>query len=385
MQLVAVPALLFDLTHKASWLGLSTFVGMVPAVALTPWAGVLSDRVNRRMILIATQSVAMVATFVLWGLFATDHISPLSILVVGFVNGIATGFQTPTWQAFVPSLVPEDDMLEAVRLNSTQFTVARAVGPAAAGVVVATFGVGAAIALNAATYLLVIGVLVVVRPNAQVLDVRHSSARAFADGARHVWHHPGVRLAVLLALFTALTGQSLQYVAAAVANRGFGRESTDSAGLLTALGIGALLASLAAGPLARRYSRYRMMLCALAMYVVAPLIAAGGRTFSVALIGYFVGGLAHFTFAVQVNTLIQLETPDHLRGRAISFYLLAILTGIAVGPLVLGALIDAVGVRAMLLADAALVATVSSWVVMTGRLRAFDPTPTREAAPPISA
>ena len=128
-----------------------------------------------------------------------------------------------------------------------------------------------------------------------------------------------------------------------------------------------------------------MMLCALAMYVAAPLIAAGGRTFSVALIGYFVGGLAHFTFAVQVNTLIQLETPDHLRGRAISFYLLAILTGIAVGPLVLGALIDAMGVRAMLLADAAVVATVSSWVVVTGRLRAFDPTLTREAAPPVSA
>lgn len=385
MQLVAVPALLFDLTHKASWLGIATLTGMVPAVVLTPWAGVLSDRLNRRQILIATQSVAMVATFVLWGLFSSDRISPLAIVLVGFVVGIATGFQTPTWQAFVPSLVPEDDMLEAIRLNSTQFTVARAIGPAAAGAVVATFGIGAAILVNASTYLLVIGVLVVVRPNQQVLAARHSSLRAFAEGARHVWHHPGVRLAVMLALFTALTGQPLQYVAAAIASDGFGRDSTDSAVLLTSLGLGALLASLFAGRLARRRSRYWMVVCALAMYVAAPLIVASGRAFAVAVIGYFVGGLAHFTFAVQANSLIQLETPDHLRGRAISFYLLAILTGIAVGPLVMGALIDAVGVRATLSADAVLVAIVSGWVIVSGRLRVFDPEHAARPVPTISA
>ena len=385
MQLVAVPALLFDLTHKASWLGLATLAAMVPAVVLTPWAGVLSDRLDRRQILIATQSVAMVATFVLWGLFTADRISPLSIVLVAFVSGIATGFQTPTWQAFVPSLVPADDMLEAIRLNSTQFTVARAVGPAAAGAVVATFGIGAAILVNATTYLLVIGVLVVVRPNQQVLAARHGSLRAFAEGARHVWHHPGVRLAVMLALFTALTGQPLQYVAAAIASDGFGRDSTDSAALMTALGVGALLASLFAGQLARRRSRYWMVVCALAMYVAAPLIVASGRVFAVAVVGYFVGGMAHFTFAVQVNSLIQLETPDHLRGRAISFYLLAILTGIAFGPLVMGALIDAMGVRATLGADAAIVAIVSAWVIASGRLRAFDPERARSPVPTISA
>ena len=129
-----------------------------------------------------------------------------------------------------------------------------------------------------------------------------------------MWHHPGVRLAVMLALFTALTGQSMQYVAAAIASDGFGRDSTDSAVLMTALGLGALLASLFAGRLARRRSRYWMVVCALAMYVAAPLIVASGEVFAVAVVGYFVSGLAHFTFAVQVNSLIQLETPDQLAG-----------------------------------------------------------------------
>lgn len=373
MQLVAVPALLFDLTHQASWLGLSTLAGMVPAVLLTPWAGVLSDRADRRRILIGTQSVAMAATSLLWVLFATNHLTPLTIVAVGFVNGIATGFQTPTWQAFVPSLVPNEDMLEAVRLNSTQFTVARVLGPAFAGIVVATFGVGAAIGLNAVTYLLVIGVLIVIRPNQQLLDAAPGSLRAFLDGARHVWHHRGVRLAVSLALFTALTGQSLQYVASAIASDGFGRKSTESASLLTSLGVGALLASLVAGRLARHWSRSWMVVSALVMYVAAPLIVISTHSFRIAMVGFFVGGLAHFTFAVQVNSLIQIETPDQLRGRALSFYLLAILSGIAVGPLIIGTSIDTIGVRATLGADAVLIAFVAAWVIAGGRLRLFDP------------
>ena len=372
MQLVAVPALLFDLTHKASWLGISTLAGMAPAVLLTPWAGVLSDRVNRRLILISTQSVAMVATFGLWALYESGHIGPASIVAIGFINGIATGFQTSTWQVFVPSLVPASEMLEAVRLNSTQFTVARVVGPATAGIVVANFGVGAAIFINAATYLLVIGVLLVVRPNPQVMSANRNSLSAFSEGARYVWHHAAIRLAVLLTLFTAFTGQSLQYVAAAIAETAFGRKSTESAGLLTALGIGAFLASLIARPMTHRFARSRMMLVALALFIAAPVIIAVSRSYAIGVAGYFVGGLAHLTFAVQVNSLIQVEAPDQLRGRTMSYYLLGILGGIAIGPLVMGAAIDAFGVRPTLFADAALVALVGLALMASGTLRVMD-------------
>lgn len=372
MQLVAVPALLYDLTGKAQWLGISTIAGMLPAVLLTPWAGVLSDRISRRLILVVTQSVAMVATFTLWGLYAAGHIGPVTIVFIGFVNGIATGFQTSTWQAFVPSLVPPEDMLDAVRLNSTQFTVARVVGPATAGIVVAAFGVGAAIFLNASTFLLVIGVLVVVRPNPQILAERTNSFHAFVEGARYVRRHPAVRLAVLITFFTAITGQSLQYVAAAVAGNGFGRKTTDSAALLTSLGIGAFLASLIAGPAAIRFSREVMMVFALTLYAVAPVVVAATRAFPVAVAGYFIAGIAHLTIAVQVNSLIQIDTPDQLRGRVMSFYLLGILGGIAVGPLALGSLMDAIGVHAALVADAGLIVVVGASLVASGRLSVFS-------------
>ena len=373
MQLVAVPALLYDLTGQAKWLGLSSLATLVPAVLLTPYAGVLADRLQRRVILMITQTVQMGATFTLWGLYTTGHISATAIICTGFVGGVATGFQTAAWQAFIPSLVPREAMMDAVRLNSTQFTIARAVGPAAAGSVVLQLGTGAAIFINAATFALVIGVLVVIRPQPTARVTTAERARdAMRAGASYVWGHPALRLATLLSFFTAITGQSLQYIAAAVASRHFGEASQDNAWLLTSLGVGAFIASLVGFRLARRFTRRRMMLFALAMYVLAPLIIIATRVFWVGMLGYFVGGLAHLTFAVQVNTLIQSETPDHLRGRTMSFYLLGILAGIPIGSLTMGSLIDAVGVRTTLLADAVLILAVTLWLHATDRLRVFN-------------
>ena len=374
MQLVAVPALLYDLTGQAKWLGISSLASLVPAVLLTPYAGVLADRLQRRVILIVTQSVQMSATFTLWGLYTTGHISTTAILCTGLVGGVATGFQTAAWQAFIPSLVPREAMMDAVRLNSTQFTIARAVGPAAAGSVVLQLGTGAAIFINAATFALVIGVLIVIRPVPTTVVSSGERARdAMRVGASYVWHHPAVRLATLLSFFTAITGQSLQYIAAAVSSRHFGRPSQDNAWLLTSLGVGAFLASLVGYRLARRYSRRLMMQLALGMYILAPLLIVATHRFWIGMLGYFVGGLAHLTFAVQVNTLIQSETPDHLRGRTMSFYLLGILAGIPIGSLAMGSLIDSVGVRTTLLVDAALILAVAACLQATDRLRVFNP------------
>ncbi len=188
MQLVAVPALLFDLTNSGAWLGFATFSSLIPAVLLTPYAGVLTDRVSRQAIVLVTQTAQMVIAFGLWGLYTTGHITPWWIIGLGILNGCATGFQTSAWQTFVPLLVPEDEMLHAVKLNSVQFTMARAIGPAAAGWVVAAWGVGTAIFVNAATYLLVIIALLVVHARPAMSSSRSEKVWAqLKQGARYVW------------------------------------------------------------------------------------------------------------------------------------------------------------------------------------------------------
>lgn len=373
MQLVAVPALLYDLTNSSTWLGVSSMASLIPAVFLTPHAGVLADRVSRRSILLVTQTVQMTMAFLLWTLYLTGDIRPGLIVTLGLLGGIATGFQTAAWQSFVPLLVPADELLDAVKLNSVQFTLARAVGPGLAGLVVSTLGTGAAILINASTYLLVIGALFVSNPR-QSID--HTADRkvgaVLRDGIRYVWRNFPLRLAVILAFLTSMFGQSLQYVAPAISDRVFGRPSTDNAGLLVALGVGALVSSFFSVALGDRLRRSTRVLVALLLFCVSATIVASTSNYYVGLLAYFIGGLAHLQSAVALNTLIQGTVPDRMRGRTMSFYVLGILAGIPLGAIFLGRLGDLVSMRTAVAIDAVIFFTITVLLVSRGWLRRLD-------------
>ena len=357
MQMVAVPALLFDMTGSSTWLGLASMASLLPAVFLTPYAGVLADRMSRRSILLITQTVQMLCAFGLWTFYLTDSIRPGLIVGIGFIGGIATGFQTAAWQSFVPLLVPADELLDAVKLNSVQFTLARAIGPGLAGAVVSTLGTGAAILINAITYLLVIGALFISNPRQSIIPA--SSGRVsevLRDGRRFVWHNRPLRLAVFLAFVTSLCGQALQHVAPAIANRIYDRPSTDNAGLLVALGLGALASSVISVAVGDRLRRSTRVIVALVLFAASTALIPITSSYTVGLIAYFIGGLAHLQSAVALNTLIQGTVPDHLRGRTMSFYVLGILAGIPLGAFTLGRLGDIFTMRVAVYADAAVFA-----------------------------
>jgi MFS family permease len=353
MQLVAVPALLYDMTGSSTWLGVSSMAGLLPAVLLTPYAGVLADRMSRRKILLYTQSLQMLCAFTLWTLYLTGSLSPMLIVTIGLVGGVATGFQTSAWQSYVPLLVPPEELLDAVKLNSVQFTLARAIGPGLAGIVISTLGTGAAIFINAVTYLLVISALFIARPK-QVIAL--ASAGKVRDvikvGGAFVWRNRPLRIAVFLAFLTSLCGQSLQHIAPAIADRIFDRPSTDNAGLLVALGLGALTSSFVSVAIGDRIQRSTRLLVALVLYSISTMLIPITSLYWVGLVAYFIGGLASLQSAVALNTLIQGTVPDHLRGRALSFYVLGILAGIPLGAFTLGRLADVFTMRIALFGDA---------------------------------
>ena len=353
MQLVAVPALLYDMTKSATWVGFSTLVSTIPSVFITTWAGVIADRVSRKRMLITTQSVQMLASFSLFALYAADMLSPWWIITIGFMNGVATGFGAPTWQAFVPSLVPEEDTLDAVRLNSVQFTLARFIGPALAGVVIAALGPGAAIFGNASTFILVIAVLLIVptRPSSTA-SREFTVMTALKNGARYMWNQTPMRLAVVMAFFSSCFGQAVQFISAAVSARVFDRPSTDNAGLMMALGLGSVLSSIVSARYGKRTKRSTSVRQALVFYVVSLILIASTGNYFIGMLGFFLGGMAHLSMAVALNTLIQGTVPDRVRGRAVSFYLLGVLSGIPLGSFLLGAVGDLVSLRVGLFAYA---------------------------------
>jgi len=375
MQLVAVPALLYDLTGSSTWLGLASMAGLLPAVFLTPHAGVLADRMSRRHILITTQTVQMFCAFSLWLLYLTGDITPASIVTIGLIGGVATGFQTAAWQSFVPLLVPPEELLDAVKLNSVQFTLARALGPALAGVVVVNLGTGAAILINALTYTLVIGALLISRPRQMFAPSSHGRVGdVLREGGRFVWRNRPLRLAVFLAFVTSMCGQSLQHIAPAIANQIFLRPSTDNAGLLVALGVGALVSSVMSVAVGDQLKRSQRVLVALILFAVSTAMIPLSSNYTVGLIAYFIGGLAHLQSAVALNTLIQGAVPDHLRGRTMSFYVLGILAGIPLGAFVLGRLGDIFSMRTAITIDAIVFIVLIVLLITRGWLNELDTT-----------
>ena len=375
MQLVAVPALLFDLTDSSTWLGVSSVATLIPAVFLTPHAGVLADRFSRRTILFITQLVHMITAFTLWATYATGHITPTLIILLGLVAGVATGFQTAAWQSFVPLLVPADEMLDAVRLNSVQFTLARAIGPGVAGVVIATLGTGAAIFINASTYLLVIAALIVAKPIQSIAPRGDRRVgEILREGSRYVWSKKPLRIAVILAFVGSLCGQSLQYVTPAIANRIFDRPSTDNAGLLVALGVGAVTSSIFSVALGERVKRSTIVIGSLMLFTANAVLVAVSSWYWLGIVAYFIGGLAHLQLAVALNTLVQGAVPDHMRGRSMSFYLLGILGGIPIGAFVIGRLGDVVSMRFAVTVDAVALGALIVYMVARGWMRELNTT-----------
>lgn len=373
MQIVALPAILFDLTDSATWLGVSSVASMLPAVLLTPFAGVLADRMSRRKILIGTQTVQMIVAFTLTIWYATGTLNPWGIVGCGFVAGCATGIQTSAWQSFVPLLVPPHLLLEAVKLNSAQYTLARALGPAVAGVLVKASGPGLALLVDSFTFVLVIGALYASRPRMGARRRPEGSVWfVMREGAAFVWQHRPLRLVVQIGFIAAVCGQAMQFMAPAVAERLFHQESTDNAGLLVALGCGAIVSWLLFQWSSERVARSFRLGVTMVTYPASIALIACTELYVVGLVGYTLNGFAHVQLGMSLNTLVQGSVPDRVRGRTTSFYMLALVAGIPIGSFVIGRLADVIGMRTALLLDAAVFGTYGAYLIVTGQLRYTD-------------
>jgi MFS family permease len=364
MQQVAVFALVYELSgHRGTWLGIVSLASALPMIVLTPVAGVLADRLPRRLILTVTQIVQAAAAFALWFLYLSDSLTLWRIVGLVFLGGIAGGFQVSAWQAFVPTLVPRSQLVEAVRLNSLQFTVSRALGPSIGAVLVSFWGIGSAIFINAITYLLVIGAIFTTHAN-QVIPT--AAGRRFiselVEGARYVMGNSILRLTVLFGFLLSLSGQSITAIAAAVAFRLYGHEAKDNAWLITALGVGALMMSVYVLLVAARFRRTVLTKVGIVIYAIGLGLIPLTTNFGVGLVAYGVCGLAHVLVGTSLNTFVQASVPDEIRGRAMSIYLLGIMLGVPLGALLIGRVGDAVGFREVMVFNVVVFSVLTFWL-----------------------
>ena len=336
---------LTQLTHKnATAVGVVMALQFGPQVLLLPLTGFAADHFNLRKLLIATQA-AMGALALGLGIFTiTGFVMLWHVYVFAFLLGCVTAFDAPARQTFVSELVGEDRLSNAVALNSTSFNAARMIGPAIAGVLIASVGSGWVFLINAASFVAVLCSLSLLR----VAELHRKSGTArtrgrFAEGFRYVWKRPDLKAALFMLFLIGTFGLNfpifISTMSVTVFHGGAGQygilTSTMAVGSVT----GALLAASRAKP------HITLLLVSAAVFGFACALAAivpDFRLFGVALI---ITGISIQTFTTSTNGLVQLSTEPAVRGRVVAILIAIALGGTPIGAPIVGWVADTFGPR----------------------------------------
>jgi MFS family permease len=367
-QNLAAALLIFRQTHSEFLLGVLNFSQFIPILVLAPWAGGAADRWNRRALLLVSQSVAIVLSGGLGVLAHFDLASPAVVIGAAVALGVVSAFSAPAQQALIATLVDEPEVPTAVALNSMTFNLARVVGPATAAVTVEYLGIPAAFGLNAASYLLFVGALLLIGPQPQELaDRTVGHLRASLDLLRR---RPQLLVFLLIVAAVGFASDPVNTLAPAWAHA-FGRKDTAAGYIIGAFGAGAVTAGfVVAGRVGG--SRRRM-------FSTLLLLGGGMVTFAltpwlpVALPVLFVAGIGYLASNTHATSRLQLGVEPWERGRIMALWSVAFLGVRPFASIVDGAIASAFGVRVagVLLALPAL--ACAGWMVVRARTRGWGP------------
>jgi MFS family permease len=339
-QAVAASWLMKELTDSsATWIGLMVASNMLPLLFLALISGVVADTFDRAKVMLASQIAMGAGAAAMAVLTALDVITPGVLLTLGLVMGVGMAFNLPAWQSLVPDLVPRGMLASAVALNSAGFNVARAVGPAIGGLILATAGPALGFGLNAVSYL---GVIVVAGVLAQRLVTpereQTSMTAAISQSIRFARFTPAFRrLLALVALF-ALTSASLQSV---LPNRTteLGGSETMYGLLLGAMGLGALIAAFIRRWVSERLGA-RSVPATITIFGLAGIGVGTAPNALLAGAGMVVAGACWVLTLTTLNASSQMMAPEWIRGRAMSLYTLAFSGVYPIGAIMAGGLAD---------------------------------------------
>jgi MFS family permease len=356
MQDVGASWLMTELAPTPLMVALIQTAGALPVFLLSLAAGALADIVDRRRLLIFSQSWMLVAAAGL-GILTVFHLtSPLLLLNLTFLLGLGNALTGPAWNAIVPELVPRAEVGAAVSINSVGYNVARAVGPALGGLVVAAAGSGAVFLLNAASFL---GVIVVFyrwrrTPRKSVLPAERVVG-AMRAGWRYVAHAPSIR-STLVRLSLFMVGASAFWgLAPLFARQDLGRGAAGYGVLLGFFGSGAVISGSILPRVQRRLGIPRLLHATTLLTAGALALMALWRHYPVACAGAFAAGFAWTASFSTYNTSVQLNTAGWVRGRVMAFYQLTYFAALGAGTALWGSVAEHVGIpRALLIAAVAM-------------------------------
>jgi len=342
LQNLTVPFVLFELTGKSLWVGLAGFAQFIPAFILGPLGGSIADRYNRRTVLLITQSAMAVAAFALWGIWAAGWHDRWLILTLTAATGVISGFAIPSWQAFVPSLVPKEDLASAITLNSTQFNAARAIGPALAGLILATLGPAFAFFFNGVSFLCVIAAVWVVRP---LTSQRPATGRTgvfsdFGDALRYMNQRTGLKVSVMCAVLVAFFGNPVTQFTVVFAEDVYNAGPRVLGALAATVGVGAVLIAPFLSTFDTRIPRSEVVRWGLPIYALAVTAFGLAPSWPFGLAALLIVGGGFLAVIATTNTAIQLIVTDQMRGRVMAVRVMGFTLAFPLGALAQGVIAD---------------------------------------------
>ncbi len=352
MQNVGAGWLMTELNSSPLYVALVQTATSLPVFLIGIPAGAAADLFDRRRLLIFTQAFMAIAAGLLGWLTFIGKASPIVLLLTTFALGIGSTLNNPAWQAMLPEIVPRRDLPQAISLNSVGFNLARAVGPAIGGFLLAAFNPGSVFLLNALSFVGVIIVLFLWKqsPKQQSTTVNESIVSATWAGLRYVRYSPGIRAVLIRSGTFIIGGSAIWAILPTFAQSDLHSTATGYGILLGCLGVGSMVGALLLAKFRLRFSPDQLLVFSAALWGLVTALLGWLDYFPLAAIAMLAGGVAWVTEMSSFNVAAQTVLPAWVRARALAAYLLVFQGGMALSSMLWGVVAERYGTRASLLA-----------------------------------
>ena len=345
MQMAAQSWLVLRLTNSATTLGLIVALQTLPVLLLGPYGGVIADRIDKRRLMVALQVAMGVQALVLGVLTVTGAVRLWEIGALALLLGLNNAFENPARQSFMLEMVGPDDLRNAVSLNSVLVNVARVIGPAAAGVLIATVGEGACFLINAASFAAVVTSLM-------TLDLGAISSSTpvtrepgqLREGLRYVRSTPALGMPLLMMALAGCLAYEFQVTLPVMARQGLHAGATAYGFMTAAMGVGAVIGGLFVA--AKGKTGLAPLVLAASAFGVVLLLAGAAPNLPVELVALALAGGASISFMSTGNSTLQLAAAPTMRGRVMSLWFVAFQGSTPIGGPIVGWIMAVAGARA---------------------------------------
>lgn len=373
MQIIAQAWVVYQLGHSELTLGLVAFASAIPNLVISPWGGVVVDRMSRRRLLIMTQLGAMVLAFILAGLTFAGVVREWHVIILAALQGLVTAFDAPGRQAIIPDLVGKSDMANAIAMNSMMFNSARVIGPAIGGLMLASVGAAWCFTVNGISFLAVlIGLWLMKLPPYRRPQHAVSSWDQLVGGFRYSVNNREIAALILLSLVFSIFGISYSTVLPAFVEKNLHLGATAYGWINAVTGLGAVMGAFLLVHHISHNRRGLLLVLTNSAFPILLIIFAFTSFLPISLILAFGLGLGFMVQFTTINTLLQASVEDAFRGRVMGLYTITFFGFSPFGNLLMGALGEKIGLTMVMVLFATLSLILSRIVLSrTPQIRAL--------------